>query len=235
MRASLVSVCAICVGLAGCARSPDLEPAIADSEIDGLDDAAGVVVSRVQIVVQPGEWPEERAVPDHVTPMLVEIWNGSREPLRLEYRLFALDAGGDKALAALPPFNVYGTQREPRVTREGARIELVYEAERFEVAPFYADVYRDVPRYSRPFIADQSYYGAHWGYWKRTGEALPTRAMQLMALPEGVLHPAGRVAGYLYFEKVPAGADRVQFNFSLVDAEDGRIFAIAAVPFVVDR
>jgi hypothetical protein len=198
--------------------------------MDGLDDAAGVVVSRVQVVAQPDEWPEGGEVPDNVTPMLVDIINGSSSPLRIEYRLFSLQAGASRSLVALPPFNVYGTATQPRVQREGSRIELSYEAKRFEIAPFYADLYSELPRYQGPFTADQRYYGANWGRWK--GNSLPDRTVRLMALPEGVLQPGGRIGGFLYFEKVPRDAKQVQLDFSLVDAVSGRLFAIASVPFV---
>jgi hypothetical protein len=234
MCKSRLSILAVGIGLAACATR-DLEPAIAETEIEGLDDAAGIVISDVQIIVQPDEWPEERVVPERVTPVLVELQNRGSRPLRIEYRLFSLSDNRGKNLAALPPFNVYSTPTEPRVTREGNRFELVYESERFEVAPYYAEIYRGVRAYDRPFVADQRYYAANYPHWQRTGGELPTRAMQLLALPEGVLKPGGRVAGYLYFEKVPAHTDRVQFNYSLLDARDGRIFAVAALPFVVDR
>ncbi len=235
MRAQKLRWIAPCLLFAACARSPDLEPANAATEIEGLDDAAGVVVSNVQIIVQPDEWPEERVVPDNVTPVLVEIQNASQHALRLEYKLFALATSSGQKLSALPPFNVYGTWKEPRVARQGSRFELQYEAERFEVAPFYADLYEGVPSYRRPFVADQRYYGATYERWRKMDAPLPTRTMQLMALPEGVLHPGGRVAGYLYFDKVPAAAERVDFHLSLVDAFDGEIFAVASVGFLVDR
>jgi hypothetical protein len=230
VRIPLLAGCAL--WLAGCAGS-DLEPAVPESRMDGLDDAAGVVVSRVQFVAQPDEWPEGGGVPDHVTPILVDLINGSRSPLRIEYRLFSLQAGTGQALTALPPFNVYGSATQPRVQRDGGAIELSYAAERFEVAPFYADLYSELSPYRGPFVADQRFYGAGYAHWKQTGGALPTRTMRLMALPEGVLQPGGRIGGYLYFQKVPSDAARVQLDFSLVDAKTGRLFAIASLPFVV--
>lgn len=235
MRAPHLGRIAPLLCLVACARSPDLEPANAATEIEGLDDAAGIVVADVQIVVQPDEWPEERQVPDNVTPILVELENRSTHALRLEYKLFSLTAAEGRKLSALPPFNVYGTWKRPLVTRQGSRFELQYEAERFEIAPFYADIYRGVPSYSRPFAADQRYYGATYNRWKQMDDPMPTRTMQLMALPEGVLHPGGRVAGYLYFDKVPAATNSVDFHFSMVDASTGDIFAVASLGFVVDR
>ncbi len=46
--------------------------------------------------------------------------------------------------------------------------------------------------------------------------------------------PGGRIGGYLYFEKLPADAERVQFQNTVVDTNSGRIFAIASLPFVTD-
>jgi hypothetical protein len=218
--------------LFGCAGSGDLEPALPESRVDGLDDAAGVVVSRVQIVAQPGEWPEEPEISEHVTPVLVEITNGRSGPLRIEYRLFSLAAGRGRILSPLPPFNVYGTALAPRVMPEGRRIELVFDARGFEVAPHYASVYQQPRASRRPFAADTAYHAATWPEWRRSGYELPTRSMKLMALPEGILHAGGRVSGYLYFPLLPAGAQRVDFHQSLVDAESGRLFAVATVPFV---
>lgn len=214
----------------GCARSPDLEPAASADRVVGMDDAAVAFSSGVQVIVQADEWPEQRAVPRRVTPVLVDIINRGDRSLRIEYRHFVLQTQDARVLAALPPFRVYGTPTEPRVA--GRAMELSYDAEGFEVAPFYSEIYTDLPRYRRPFVADQRYYGTNYAQWERVGGQLPTRTMQVMALPEGVLRPDGHVTGYLYFEKVPADAGRVYFRFNLVDAETGRIFQRIEVPFV---
>jgi hypothetical protein len=222
--------------LAGCAGGGgELQPARSANVVIGMSDTATVNASSVQLILQADEWPEGREVPARVTPVLVDIVNRGDAPLRLEYRHFVLQTWAGRKLAAIPPFRVYGTPLSPQVEPARARIELSYDAKGFEVAPHYASLYEGVAPYGRPFAADQRYHGTHYAYWERAGADLPTRDMKVLALPEGVLRPGGQITGYLYFEKVPADADRVQFHLNLVHADTGDVFDVATVPFVVSR
>ena len=220
---------------AGCSRGGDLEPAASANRVVGMDDAAVAIESGVQLIVQGDEWPEEQIVPERVTPVLVDIVHRGDEPLRIEYRHFSLTTNDARTLAVLPPFRVYGTPTQPLVQGDRQQVELSYDASGFQVAPVYSGIYEELPVYSKPFVVDQRYHGTTYAGWQRTGAELPTRTMKVMALPEGVLSPGGHVTGYLYFEKVPAGTRNVAFHMNLVDGDTGRIFAIASVPFTVDR
>jgi hypothetical protein len=58
--------------------------------------------------------------------------------------------------------------------------------------------------------------------------------MLAKALPEGVLRNGGNITGYLYFRRLPEGADRVTFRSDLLDAETEQQIASLNVPFVIE-
>ncbi|HLV19304.1 MAG TPA: hypothetical protein VKZ49_00425 [Polyangiaceae bacterium] len=218
--------------LGGCTKSHDLEPAANASEVEGLPDAAFTSVDGVQVVAQAGEWPEDQEVLDNSTPIYIEIINGSGMPLRIEYRHFSLASSTGATYAALPPFRVQGTPTQPSVIADREPVALGYRADGFKVAPYYGHIYEEIPTYDRPFVADQAYYGTAYSHWSGTRLREPSRTMKIMALPEGVLEPGGHLRGYVYFPRLPAGAQQVEVRFNAVDADTGDIFAIAAIPFV---
>jgi len=53
------------------------------------------------------------------------------------------------------------------------------------------------------------------------------------ALPEGVLDTGGHVAGFIYFQKLPQGTERIQFRARMIDAETEQTVASLDIPFVV--
>jgi hypothetical protein len=65
---------------------------------------------------------------------------------------------------------------------------------------------------------------------------LPTADMISMALPEGVLDPAGRITGFLYFEDVEdLDIASVDFTINLINADSGTQFGTVRLPFVVQE
>jgi len=62
----------------------------------------------------------------------------------------------------------------------------------------------------------------------------PDSQVREWALAEGVIPPGGNASGYVYFQHVPGGLDRVRLDMELVDARSGDRFAIAKIPFQTD-
>jgi hypothetical protein len=59
---------------------------------------------------------------------------------------------------------------------------------------------------------------------------LPSREMLALALPEGVLEPGQRVAGFVYFERVPRDVSVVRLTAPLVDARSGESLGVVGLP-----
>jgi hypothetical protein len=53
------------------------------------------------------------------------------------------------------------------------------------------------------------------------------------ALPEGVLQPSGRIAGFLYFHRVRKSDGRVTFAEDVIDANTRERIATVRIPLLV--
>lgn len=60
---------------------------------------------------------------------------------------------------------------------------------------------------------------------------LPTSDMVAQALPERILEPGERVAGFVYFAGLEDDAERVELAFDLVEPETGTSLARMGIPF----
>ena len=74
----------------------------------------------------------------------------------------------------------------------------------FFVAPGAARFYRGVLPWHGAFPYDPVYYNRWYGAWP---SSLPNEELLRQGLPEGVLQPGGRVAGFLYFKDQPKGTE----------------------------
>jgi hypothetical protein len=104
-----------------------------------------------------------------------------------------------------------------------------FGASRFFIAPYWSPFYPGYGVWPGAFAYSPWYYGYGYGYWS---ESLPTRDMLDRALPEGVLQPEGRIAGFLYFPALRR-EQGVTFEFTVVDAETGQTFGKLSIPFHV--
>jgi hypothetical protein len=57
--------------------------------------------------------------------------------------------------------------------------------------------------------------------------------MLSQALPEGVLQPGGRVAGFLYFHRIRQSDGRVTFAEDVIDANTRERIATLRIPLLV--
>ena len=73
-------------------------------------------------------------------------------------------------------------------------------------------------------------------YWERFVPVmrtvdLPTFDMLRKALPEGVLEPGGRLSGFVYFEDVGPGVERVELRADFENADTGERIVRLGIPF----
>lgn len=217
---------------AGCSRQTVLRPAPGADEVSWMDQAAVEEIEDVRVVAQANTWPGDPDVETHVTPVRVVVENGSDHPVRLRYQEFALIAADGRRFAALPPYAVDGEVTD-RVIVENPQpmSDPVFEYRRFTVASYTGPVYPTLGQYEGRFVYDPYYYHYYQDYWM--DYELPTVTMLEHAIPEGVVAPDGRVAGYLYFEPVPPDQSKVRFRADVVDASSGRMLGEVSIPFVV--
>jgi hypothetical protein len=212
--------------LVGCGSQTQLEPT-PGAPTTVAEDVAITDVEGVELRVEVDAWPGEYEVVRHVTPVKVTMINRGAEPVRFEYRRFALRAPDGRRYAALPPFAIRG---EITIDRAIEPLVPTFYHRDFVVAPWYGTYYPRLGVWGSRFAYDWGYYDHYFGYWRAE---LPTREMLELALPEGVLDPGGQVTGYLYFELVE-DADRVNLQADIVTAEGTEIIGQAAIPFDVE-
>ncbi len=219
----------------GCgSRQATLEPAPAANTVD--DDKVVSSAKDVQVVATTSAWEGNSDIRDHVTPMKVKITNRSDKPVRLDYSRFHLHDRGGNSFAALPLYAIDGDVDTPVASYADGVVEPDFFHQGFWVSPYYATTYPSVPAYSAldaRYPYNGGYYERYYPYWGTLQVPMPTREMVRKALPEGVLDAGGTVEGYLYFEKIPADIDEVQFRAQLVDARTDEVFGNIDIPFLV--
>ena len=152
------------------------------------------------------------------------IDNGGATPLRVRHEDFALIAADGVRFVARSPYDIRGVVVEP------APAALAYPRFSFGVG---SGIRRGWglglvgPIYYDPFYYDNYFYPPD------VRVELPTLDMIQMALPERVLDPGERVSGFLYFDRVPRKAGRVDFVARLVDGSTGQPTGAITIPFEV--
>jgi hypothetical protein len=174
------------------------------------EERATAAAAGITVTVVADRWSGTPARLTQVIPLLVTIENRSATPVRLRYQDFALVAGPERWLTALPPFAIEGTEvvhlRDP--------YPWAYDG--FFIAPHLARYYPFFTRFDGAFAYDPFFYSTYYPAFRRV--SLPTGDMVQKALPEGVLRPGGRITGFLYFEHADFTGDRGTFVFDLIDA-----------------
>jgi hypothetical protein len=162
-----------------------------------------------------------------IRPVRVRIVNHSGKPVRVVYQQFELAGVGGRAYHPVPVV--------PADHQSGGSTRFVlrpmFAAANFFVGPLYRDVYPSLPPWSQPLSGDRAFHNRQYELW---GENPPTKAMQRMALPEGVLADGGQISGFLYFEKATNGEDRLVFRADMEDATNGQGVASIEIPFRVE-
>jgi hypothetical protein len=179
----------------------------------------------VQISASAGAWRGfPRRLEVVVTPIMVTVDNGGAVPLRVRREQFALVAADGRQFAAHAPHEIRGAVLEP------APAALAYPRFSFGVGTVTRRGWG--AGLGGPFGYDPFYYGDYF-YPPDVHVELPTVNMLQQALPERVLAPGERVAGFLYFDRVPRKAGRVDFVARLVDGSTGQPIGVLAIPFDV--
>jgi hypothetical protein len=214
-------ILALAVVLAGCVTQ--LRPAPGAVVLPGPGRAAIAEDGGVRIVASADAWRgDPESLGQVVTPMLVRIENNGDAAVQVRYEHFALIADDGRRFGAIPPFDIRGVVSS--IARPG------YPVYGPRVSPFYWPLHPYLGPGLYPF--DPFYDDAYWPYWQRWVN-LPTGDMVQKALPEGVLQPGARSAGFLYFEDVDK-AHRVTFQARLPVPGAADRTVTVAIPFVVD-
>ena len=126
---ALVTLAAI--ASVGCGRNPDLSPAPGAQLVSAPGEAAIAEAGGVRLTAQVQAWDADpENLQDVMTPIRVEIFNGSNEPIRVRNQEFQL-VTTEKRLAAIAPYNI-----DEEVAQ---RVDLPYYA----YDPFYHPYYYD--------------------------------------------------------------------------------------------
>jgi hypothetical protein len=225
MFSRLICVCALVS--AACASRTELRPAETALPISG--GGAEASAANVRLVVRADAWDGELVRHfDDIIPMQVTIENDGAVPLAIRYQHFQLMTGEGGSSAALPPFDIDGTQTVPfeRIDRWAG---YPYPLSNFALAPYLARYYPGLVPFDGDFVYDRRYYGRYYPRWVRV--QLPTPEMLRRALPEGVLRSDGSMTGFLYFDR-PGEVRSATLTFELVNALDDRGIGTIEIPFV---
>lgn len=226
-----LAVFTIAAALGGCATTK-LEPASGAQQVSGLENAARESVQGVSVLVQDTEWPGSTPISQEVTPLRVAITNNSEQPLRIAYDKFSLVSPEGLISSALPLYEIDGKVHEPvAINQYSAIADPGFLHTNFAVAPYLGSVYPSVRSAALPFHYNQYYYTAQATQWE--GVEMPTPAMRIAAIPEGVLESGGRVEGWLYFKEIE-DAERIVFRADLANAETGSEIGEIRIPFDVE-
>lgn len=219
-----VLICMLAAGSAACAGRPELGVAPGAQPAPwGAEAGAEETIAGVTVIARPEAWAGVPTDLEEVTPVLVTFENDGDRPIQIRYNEFALVAPTGQQYAAIPPFEVRGTEVEP-LSRYGLNS--------FYVAPYLAPYYPRARIYRGAFPYDPFYYDRFGPRSVRI--ELPTADMVQKALPEGVLEPGGVVTGFLYFQNVGDDVRSVDLIANIVDARSGEDIGTARIPFVVD-
>ena len=184
-------------GTAACTSTTRLDPAPgAQPAPAGIGEGAIASNAGVQIEARADAWRgNPSTLEQEITPLLVEVTNHSNHPLLVRYSAFQLLSTNGKVHRAMPPFDI-----DEDITEEYTISTFPYTG--FTIAPYLRRYY---PRLALadPFLLDRGFYDTMVPVFRRV--RLPTGDMVQKALPEGVLAPGAKVAGFLYFEDVKEG------------------------------
>jgi hypothetical protein len=204
-----------------------LAPAASASVVPNAPTAAYSVADGVRCSANVGAWNgREGQLPDFVVPVKVRIKNASGRPIRVLYEAFTLQGKKGRSYHPIPvlPIDADARKRLPR-------LNPIYAASRFFVAPRFHDVYATLEPWWTPLRRDEA---LHEELFSRWGKHRPDLDVLRAALPEGVLADGGIITGFLFFESPLDRESRVTFAADF-DAGDGKdTVASIEIPFEVD-
>ena len=154
--------------------------------------------------------------------MLVTIVNAGANPVRVGYEQLRLVSPSGRRYSALPPFDIEGSA----VVRVGT---AYYPPTGFAYAPYMGPYFPGAPLYDGGFATNPLYWERFVPVMRTVD--LPTFDMLRKALPEGVLEPGGRLSGFVYFEDVGPGVERVELRADFENADTGERIVRLGIPF----
>lgn len=218
-RNFLVAAC--CLAAAGCATET-LSPAPAANQLAG--EGAITVEQGIHLIARADAWDgKPRDLHRQVTPMRVTVINESAAPIRINYNKFRLVSANGRRFSALPPFQIDG--------QVANRIGMQYAPVGFGYAPYLSPYLASGGVFNGPYVTNRPYWDRYAPVLRTVN--LPTQDMLQKALPEGVLLPGGRVSGFLYFEGVASGVERVRLIADFPNHQTGSRVARLTIPFTV--
>jgi hypothetical protein len=167
-------------------------------------------------------------VPRLVTPVRVSIVNDSGRDLRIRYEDFALLGAYDR-YSVLPLFS-FETDEGQVMLLEGyvPVAEPAFEYDSFYVTDAYGAAYPDLDTYTHALVLDDSYYARYAAVAQEL--PLPLVEMQRWSIPEGALPSGSSLLGFLFFEGLHPGEERVNFLAQLEEASTGDFFGTIQIP-----
>lgn len=231
MKWAYAAIAGVVSMMMGCTTYTVLKPASEAKRVSvaqGFGAASTVEGVRLEARVRAWVW-RPRTLERALTPVFLKLENNSDRDLRIRYDDIELVAPRGVEFAALPPFDIRGEVSESAES-------YAYSAYGFSVAPYLYPYYPRFRRYRGGFFMYPSYEVGYYPVYRRY--QLPTNDMLVRALPEGVLEPEGRLAGFVYFaalDSVDDPPERVVLECPLVDMGSGETFGVVRIPFVVER
>jgi len=203
-------------------------PSASAQVVPGAPAAAAAADHGVEISADGDDWEGRPAnLPERLTPVKVRIVNHSGHPIELLYERFALKGARGHLYRPLPPVPI---DHQKPLDATGT-VRPIFAASSFYIARRYGDVYPSLPPWSKPLARDQGFAESQYHRWP---DDLPTREMQRLGLPEGVLADGGEIAGYLFFEDAIHHEVRLTFAADLDDGDSGTAVAELSIPFRVE-
>ncbi len=202
------------------------------------EERAMTSVAGVDITVAADAWTGLPPDIGHIEPLLVTIANNGTVPIRIRYDQFAAVGPTGDRMRALPPFEIRGHEWVDPYFIPGGYPSAGYAlggypfaADRFWVAPYLGGFYPGFRPFGGPFFYDPWFYSAYYPAWK---VGLPTQDMMVQALPEGVVEPGGKIAGFLYIEHKPKHGKHSTFVYDVVNAETQELIGKVKEPIEID-
>lgn len=229
-RTPLIACCvapALVMALAGCEPRADLEPVhqsgMAAATEDVVQEQAGV-----RFTIDGDAWHGDPEVPRLVTPIQVAIRNESGKDLRIRYEDFGLFGAYDR-YGVLPLFDFETDEGQVMLLEGYAPVaEPEFEYESFYVTDAYGTAFPELDTYPHALVLDDSYYAHYVAQAEQL--PLPLVEMQKWAIPEGVLPSGSSLLGFLFFEGLHPGEERVTFFAQLEEAPSGDFFGAIQIP-----
>lgn len=198
-----------------------------DSQSGAMDEGVALRETKdaqlegIEVTATVKAWPGDAFIKKEVTPVRLTIENGSdAHSVDVSYSRFRIIEDDADVRRALPPFEIEGEAPDARVGAKYEVIDYDWVGTEYDVYDVYDPLYGDdVVVSDSERIYEPDYYVDHYTYWADT--SLPTTEMLVLALPEGVVKPSGKVVGWMYFEEVDATADEVLLKADIVDAVTG--------------